>query len=75
MTAPTITWEVSIGTILQAVLIAAGLLIGYGTFSARFTELGTTVESTRRQTTRMERYLSSHDPDYWHKVHQIGDAN
>ena len=75
MTAPKIKWEVSVGAIIQIVLLVIGLAIGYGEFASKFGSLETTVVDTRHQTTRIEHYLSGEDKEYWHKVAENGDAD
>lgn len=71
---PQVKWEVSLGTIIHAVLLLATIGSIYGSFSSRFDEYGTALRDVRRQTTRIEHYLNSQDREYWHKTAQNGDG-
>jgi hypothetical protein len=74
MTAPEVDWKISAGNILQAIVLLAGLAAAYGQFSAKADSLAVTVDQTRRQTTRIEHYLSTQDKDYWRKTAENGDS-
>jgi len=75
MTTPKINWEISVGTIINGVLVLAGMAIGYGQFSAKFEAVSTTVSTTQRDVRQIQHYLSGNDPQYWHKVHDNGDSD
>lgn len=72
---PTVEWKLSIGNILQILTVIGSMAIAYGAFSVKFDQQGATVDDTKRQTNRIEHYLSSQDPGYWHKVAENGDAD
>jgi hypothetical protein len=65
--------QVGVGTIINALILLAGLGTMYGQFSAKFDAYGKAVERTEKQTARIEHYLSAKDPAYWRKVAQNGD--
>lgn len=66
--------EVSLGMIIHTILLLGTIGALYGKFSADFEAYGKTVRETQRQTTRIERYLSSQDREYWNKVAQMEAA-
>jgi len=70
MTAPTIKWEFSIGTILHVIVLVVGLLVAYGQFITKNEENVRIIETVQGQTTRIEHYLSSKDPNYWKETNQ-----
>lgn len=54
-------------------LEVAALLVSIGINYGRFTQIQIEVSAHNRTLTRIERYLSAQDPNYWPKVKQYGD--
>lgn len=73
MPTPKMNWEISLGSILHAVVLLLGMGAIYGAFSAKFEDVSTKVSETRRQTQRIEHYLSSKDAGYWETTNKNGD--
>jgi hypothetical protein len=53
---------------VKLVVLLAGMFFGYQHLVDRVDAYGSTLVSVQKQTVRMERYLSSQDPQYWQKV-------
>lgn len=70
-----VNWQFGVGTILQIILLLGGLAVAYGAFSVKIDQQSQTVDATKRQTNRIEHYLSSQDPAYYRKVAENGDAD
>ena len=62
-------------TLIHVVSLIAALIIGYVQFADKVNSTVTNVAKIGRQTTRIEHYLESKDPDYWQKAHQNGDSD
>lgn len=75
MTGPKVNWEISVGTIIHALILLGGLAAGYGSISAQVTALGIVCHSTERNVQQVQHYLSGNDPQYWKKVNENGDAD
>jgi hypothetical protein len=65
MEGPKINWEININTMFQMIVVIGGLLMAYGSFTAKYDEHLVIIKSVQEQTTRIEKYLSSKDPNYW----------
>ena len=63
-----------VGTWFRVLLFVAGLAASYASLKLTLDEYGKTLHTVSVQTTAIEHYLSSRDPDYWEKVKKMEDA-
>ena len=70
---------VTLGTIIQMIVLIGSLLSVYLAFDHRtvlleyqVSEQGKTIQEIKAQTNRIERYLVSQDPQYWKKTKENG---
>lgn len=75
MQTPKFEWTITLGSVLQVVIVLGGMAIAYGTFQQRVEQLTTNVDATQKGVRQIQHYLSGNDPQYWKKVNENGDAN
>ena len=70
---------VTLGTIIQLIVLAGSLISVYLAFDHRtalleyqVAEQGKTIQEIKAQTNRIERYLMSQDSQYWKKARENG---
>lgn len=66
MTAPLSAKDIS--DWLKVAFMVGTVLLACGRFAYQVQQIGDTVKTLARQTGRIERYLSSKDPQYWEKA-------
>ena len=62
-------------TLLQVGALIGAIIAGYYKFEDRVEAVVMKVDHIEKQTTRMEHYLSSNDPQYYKKTHENGDSD
>jgi hypothetical protein len=65
MEIPRINWEINIGTVFHVLILIGGLAVGYGSMMNNYETHLKIIQDMQQQTTRIEKYLSSKDPNYW----------
>jgi hypothetical protein len=71
---PAFDMRIDLKTVIQVLALAGALIAGYVKFEGRVEAVVVDVGSIRKQTTRIEHYLSASDSAYWKKTHENGDS-
>jgi hypothetical protein len=66
--------KLNFGDLLHFLEVAV-ILISIGINFERFEAMAKTSEGHTQALDRIEHYLSSQDPKYWHKTHENGDGH
>lgn len=73
MTKPAFDMTLDLRTLIHVFTLLGAIIAGYIKFQGQVDNVVLQVGHISKQTTRMEHYLSSKDPDYWKKAHENGD--
>ena len=62
-------------TVVHLVTLIAALVAAFFTFQTKLESVTGDVQTIKKQTTRIEHYLSQSDSSYWRKTHDNGDSD
>lgn len=65
---------IDLKTLIHVVSLLAAFGAAFLSFQEKVNSVSTDLSSIRKQTTRIEHYLSANDQQYWKKTHENGDS-